>query len=137
MHGPLRNSSTVDQNTDGSDKKRESLIDGAGFPVLGPHRTRQPSYGSCETDRCQNVEQKELHPGPEHRHKIGSEVLDFGESPAIWPGMITQRLSKTPSHRTISSLFPCFDAPDKFQSIPDFPCKKSFLKICGGEARNS
>lgn len=38
------------------------------------------------------------------RYQIGSEVLDFGESPVAWPGPLKSKLYKIPSKRALSWL---------------------------------
>ncbi|KAK5955513.1 hypothetical protein OHC33_003153 [Knufia fluminis] len=69
---------------------RGTALNERGTPILP--NTRMPSYGSCDEDKAGSVAKDEPGRGHPLRHQIGSDVLDFGDSPLIWPGPLTRRL---------------------------------------------
>lgn len=123
-------------SVDELDKRQQSLIDRSAIPILSADRGRQQSYGSCENaqaDASQNTPQANRN----KRHQIGSEVLDFGEPPAIWQGTTTQRLSKKSSHRTPTSLLPVLDGMHDTQAVVRSASKRGFFTPFGKDVHNA
>lgn len=74
-----------------------STLDSSGMPVLPPVRIN--SYGSCE-EQVQGTKPKPKSRKPHFfRHQIGSDVLDFGESPLFLSDPTSCRLMKKPSKK--------------------------------------
>lgn len=104
MHGAGRrwdkDESTPRATLDGSSA---SAADKSKVPIL-PH-ARQASYGSCDGANDRAAGQAHTAPaGHPVRHQIGSEVLDFGEWPAQWPGLANHKPVKKPSKSGLSWL---------------------------------
>lgn len=116
-----------------SDKGKVSLVDTLGVkrPILDSAKSRQHSYGSCDEAPIGHLTQDGTPLVHKKRHQIGSEVLDFGESPAAWPNAINQRIAKRTSQRAASSFLPGVDA----SSTPTSTGKRGFFRSLGSDAR--
>lgn len=118
---------------DQPDERKKSLVDTSGVPIFNSAKGRQHSYGSCDEAPDEHIARDDTSVVHKKRHQIGSEVLDFGESPAAWPNAITQRISKRTSQRAVSSFLPGGDAP----STPLSTGKRGFFRSLGSGARHN
>ena len=91
------NKSDKDEGSDGISAK--SLKDGSGsalntqgIPILA--HNRGTSYGSCDEDAPEDSTQNWNQRRHLVKHQIGSDVFDFGDSPLMWPGPLSERLVK-------------------------------------------
>lgn len=126
--GTTKSKKDIDDESNG---KKGYLIDSSGVPILSLSKSRQHSYGSCEEAPLGRFTESEAPVIHKKRHQIGSEVLDFGESPAAWTNAITQRASKRTSHRAASSFLPGIDGP----STPTSTGKRGFFRSLGSDTR--
>lgn len=125
--------------TNETDDRKKSPMASIGTPMLAAGQERQRSYGSCDNTRAD----AQGDPLNNHtkRHKIGSEVLDFGEPSDIWQGNTTQKLSKKSSQKKGSSALPIPDLSHILQSSAEHTSKQgsviSFSRDINEQATNS
>ena len=104
----------VEQPMTATPAAHKSQVDGLTDAILG--RSRTPSYGSCDDRTEVGQVPKGKVRGKVSRYQIGSEVLDFGESPVVWPSQTPGKLQHKPS-RTLFSWLKFSDAHNNSEVI--------------------